>query len=115
MRVTYVRSRAQVVAGLGQQLTSLWSAWGAAGGADADAWLPLLLDTMLLLTEHPSLTLAHTVTPMWLAFLKHEQISKLPHVLAVVPRWMQACAPKVLKVLIYYQCHSHLENHKINA
>ncbi|KAH9641557.1 hypothetical protein HF086_002244 [Spodoptera exigua] len=88
-----VNRKGSVLAGLAQQLTSLWSY-----ATDAESWLPVILETMLLLTSHPSLTLAHTANSVWLAFLKHEQISKLPYVLAVVPRWLQASAPKVLKV-----------------
>ncbi|CAH0669294.1 unnamed protein product [Spodoptera exigua] len=89
----FLKKFSQVLAGLAQQLTSLWSY-----ATDAESWLPVILETMLLLTSHPSLTLAHTANSVWLAFLKHEQISKLPYVLAVVPRWLQASAPKVLKV-----------------
>ncbi|XP_045764102.1 exportin-5 isoform X1 [Maniola jurtina] len=89
----FLKKLSQVLAGLAQQLTSLWNF-----ATNTETWLPLLLETMLLLSSHPSLTLAHTANSMWLAFLKHEQISKLPHVLAMVPRWLQAAAPKVLKV-----------------
>ncbi|KAF9801384.1 hypothetical protein SFRURICE_016767 [Spodoptera frugiperda] len=89
----FLKKFSQVLAGLAQQLTSLWSY-----ATDAESWLPVILETMLLLTSHPSLTLAHTANSVWLAFLKHEQISKLPYVLAIVPRWLQASAPKVLKV-----------------
>ncbi|XP_075972156.1 exportin-5-like protein Ranbp21 [Anticarsia gemmatalis] len=89
----FLKKFSQVLAGLAQQLTSLWSC-----ATDVESWLPVLLETMLLLTSHPSLTLTHTANSMWLAFLRHEQVSKLPHVLAMVPRWMQAAAPKVLKV-----------------
>lgn len=89
----FLKKFSQVLAGLAQQLTSLYSC-----ATDVESWLPMLLETMLLLTSHPSLTLAHTANSVWLAFLKHEQISKLPYVLAIVPRWLQASAPKVLKV-----------------
>ncbi|GBP07029.1 Exportin-5 [Eumeta japonica] len=89
----FLKKLSQVLAGLGQQLTSLWSC-----ATNIDSWLPVLLETLLLLTLHPSLSLAHTANSVWLAFFKHEQISKLPHVLAIIPRWLQATAPKVLKV-----------------
>ncbi|XP_041972976.1 exportin-5 [Aricia agestis] len=89
----FLKKLSQVLAGLAQQLTSLWSF-----ASNAEAWMPVLLETMLLLTSHPSLTLAHTANSVWLAFLKHDQISKLPFVLAMVPRWLQAAAPKILKV-----------------
>lgn len=83
----------QVAAGLAQQLTSLWS-----NATNVDSWMPVLLETFLVLTSHPSLTLAHTTNSVWLALFKHEQISKLPHLQAVVSRWLQLSAPKVLKV-----------------
>ncbi|XP_050362549.1 exportin-5 [Nymphalis io] len=89
----FLKKLSQVLAGLAQQLTSLWNCT-----TSVESWLPVLLETMLLLTSHPSLTLAQTANSVWLAFLKHEQISKLPHVLAMVPRWLQAAAPKILKV-----------------
>ncbi|XP_052738184.1 exportin-5 [Bicyclus anynana] len=89
----FLKKLSQVLAGLAQQLTSLWNC-----ATSTESWLPLLLESTLLLTAHPSLTLAHAANCVWLAFLKHEQISKLPHVLAVVPRWLQAAAPKILKV-----------------
>ncbi|XP_068627564.1 exportin-5 [Battus philenor] len=89
----FLKKLSQVLAGLAQQLTTLWS-----NATNVEAWLPVLLETMLLLTSHPSLTLAHTANSVWLAFLKHDQISKLPLVVNVVPRWLQASAPKVLKV-----------------
>lgn len=100
----------QVLAGIAQQLTSLWNCV-----TDVESWLPVLLETMLLLTSHPSLTLAHTANSVWLAFLKHEQISKLPYVLAVVPRWLQASAPKVLKVNTDYQFFNQSYNYIIQA
>lgn len=84
----------QVVAGLGQQLTTLWNF-----ATNVDFWMPVLLETMLLLTSHPSLTLAHTTSGVWLAMFRHDHISKLPHVAAIIPRWLQASAPKVLKVI----------------
>ncbi|KOB74533.1 Chromosome region maintenance protein 5/exportin [Operophtera brumata] len=60
-----------------------------------ESWFPLLLDTMLLLSAHPSLTLAHAANSVWLAFLKHEHASKLPHVLAVLPQNCMSAAPLV--------------------
>ncbi|XP_013140612.1 PREDICTED: exportin-5 [Papilio polytes] len=89
----FLKKLSQVLAGLAQQLTTLWS-----NASNVEAWLPVLLETTLLLTSHPSLTLAHTANAVWLAFLKHDHISKLPLLVAVVPRWLQAAAPKVLKV-----------------
>ncbi|XP_045533887.1 exportin-5 [Papilio machaon] len=89
----FLKKLSQVLAGLAQQLTTLWS-----NASNVESWLPVLLETTLLLTSHPSLTLAHTANSVWLAFLKHDHISKLPLVVAVVPRWLQAAAPKVLKV-----------------
>lgn len=83
----------QVLAGLAQLLTSMWSHATA-----VDSWFPLLLETMLLLSAHPSLTLVHAANTVWLAILRHEQASKLPHVLAVLPQCLQAFAPKIPKV-----------------
>ncbi|XP_072941490.1 exportin-5 [Epargyreus clarus] len=90
----FLKKLSQVLAGLAQQLIMLWN-----NTQNVDAWMPVLLETMLLMTSHPSLTIVQMVNSMWLAFLKHDHISKLPHVLAVVPRWLQVAAPKVLKVM----------------
>lgn len=89
----FLKKLSQVIAGLGQQLVSLWSC-----ATNLESWMPLLLETMLLLTSHPSLTLTQTVNTVWLMFLRHDQISKLPQLVAIIPRWLQASAPKVLKV-----------------
>ncbi|XP_049888101.1 exportin-5 [Pectinophora gossypiella] len=89
----FLKKLSQVLAGLAQQLTTLYSY-----ASNVDSWLGVYLETALLLTAHPSLTLAHNANSVWLALLKHDQIAKLPHVLAIVPRWLQAAAPKVLKV-----------------
>ncbi|CAK1544693.1 unnamed protein product [Leptosia nina] len=89
----FLKKLSQVLAGLAQQLTSLWNF-----AANVESWMPVLLESTLLLTSHPSLTLAHTANSVWLAFLKHDQISKLPNILAIIPRWLQVAAPKVLKV-----------------
>ncbi|KAJ2950388.1 hypothetical protein O0L34_g8631 [Tuta absoluta] len=89
----FLKKLSQVLAGLAQQLTSMY-----AHATNVDSWLGVFLETMLLMTSHPSLALAHTANSVWLAMLKHEQMCKLPHVLAMVPRWLSAAAPKVLKV-----------------
>ncbi|XP_045492853.1 exportin-5 isoform X2 [Colias croceus] len=89
----FLKKLSQVLAGLAQQLTSLWNF-----ASNSERWLPVLLESALLLTSHASLTLAHTANSLWLAFLKHEQISRLPHVLQVLPRWLHAAVPKILKV-----------------
>ncbi|XP_060800785.1 exportin-5 [Amyelois transitella] len=89
----FLKKLSQVLAGLGQQLTTLWS-----NATNVEAWMPVLLETLLLLSQHPSLCIVHTTNSVWLAFFKHEQISKLPQLLAIVPRWLQASAPKLLKV-----------------
>ncbi|XP_063635892.1 exportin-5 [Cydia splendana] len=89
----FLKKLSQVVAGLGQQLTSLWSF-----ATGVEFWMPVLLESMLLLTSHPSLTLTHAVSSVWLCVFRHEHASKLPAVAAVVPRWLHAAAPKLLKV-----------------
>ncbi|XP_059051314.1 exportin-5 [Achroia grisella] len=89
----FLKKLSQVIAGLGQQLVSLWTYIN-----NAELWMPILLETMLLLTSHPSLTLTQTVNTVWLMFLRHDYIPNLQQLIAVIPRWLQASAPKVLKV-----------------
>ncbi|XP_037870875.1 exportin-5 [Bombyx mori] len=87
----FLKKLAQVVVGVAQQLTSLWS-----NAQNVESWLPLLVETSLALVSHPSLTLSQSATALWLALLKHEHAAK--HLLPAVPRWLHAAAPKLLKV-----------------
>ena len=93
----FLKKLAQVLAGLALQVTSMWSCT-----TNVNAWLPLLLESALLLTSHASPTLVHAANAAWLAFLKHEQVARLPQLQAVLPRWLNAAAPKLLKVHIYF-------------
>ncbi|CAH0721476.1 unnamed protein product, partial [Brenthis ino] len=89
----FLKKLAQVVSGLAAQLASMWSC-----AVNAEAWLPLLLESALLLTSHASLSLAHAANAAWLALLKHEALPRTPALQAVLPRWLNAAAPKLLKV-----------------
>ncbi|CAG9792177.1 unnamed protein product [Diatraea saccharalis] len=89
----FLKKLSQVLVGLSQQLTSMWS-----NASNMEAWMPVLLETVLLLTAHPSLTLVQAANAVWLSLLKHEHAARLPHVLAALPRWLHAAAPKILKV-----------------
>lgn len=92
-RYLILKKLSQLLASLAQQLVFLWPFV-----MQQEIWMPLLVESVLLLMSHPSLTIAHTTALICLALFKHEQISKHPQVVAAVPRWLQVSAPKVLKV-----------------
>lgn len=56
------------------------------------------LETILSLTRHPSLTLAHGAALIWIQMLKHEQISKDPKFLEYVPKVIETIGPRILKI-----------------
>lgn len=83
----------KVLAGLGTQLCALW-------GKDGTARPPnfaIYLDSILVFSSHPSLTLAHFANPVWNSMLKHDHISRDPTFLSYIPRWVQCTAPKIVK------------------
>lgn len=59
------------------------------------------LEALVTFSRHPSLRVAHYANTLWSAFLKHEQISKDPVFLNYVPKWVEATAPKTMKVCLY--------------
>lgn len=96
----FLKKLAQVLSGLGQQLSSMWSRSedGASGPPQPPPQLSVFLETLLVFSAHPSLTLAQQANSVWLALMKHDLISKEPVLLAFLPRWVQHTAPKILKV-----------------
>lgn len=89
----------QVLAGLGQQLASLWSRED--GIIEHPQHFAIFLETLLLFAAHPSLTLAHTASGVWSTLLKHEHAQRDPILLSFIPRWVTATAPKLLKVFFF--------------
>lgn len=89
----------QVLTGIGTQLCSLW-------GKDECHTRPpnfsMYLEAIATFSRHPSLTVAHYANALWTAFFKHELISKDSVFLSFVPKWVEATAPKFIKVIMNY-------------
>lgn len=92
----FLKKLTQVLTGLGTQLCVLWGKEDGANGRPPN--FAIYLDAILTFTQHPSLTLAHYANSLWMAFFKHELISKDPVFLTFVPKWVQSTAPKIIKV-----------------
>lgn len=92
----FLKKLTQVLSGLGQQLASLWIRED--GVSERPQHIAIFLETILLFAAHPSLTLAHTASAVWVTLLKHEHAQRDPVLLSFIPRWVTATAPKLLKV-----------------
>lgn len=92
----YLKLLAQVLTGLGLLLCGVW---GKDEGASAQpSSFSTFLEIILSFTRHPSLTLTHTVSQLWGALFRHEAISRQPIMLEFIPKWVEAAAPKAVKV-----------------
>lgn len=93
----YLKVLAQVLAGLGLLLCAVW---GKDEGPSAQpSSFGTFLDIILSFTRHPSLTLTRTVSELWGALFRHDSISRQPIMLEFIPKWVEAAAPKAIKVL----------------
>lgn len=96
----FLKKLVLVLNGLSQQLISVW-------GKEPDminkcpAYFTTYLATILSFFQHPSLTLTHSTSLIWIPLLKHEQISKDPLILEYVPKVIECIGPKVFKVCKY--------------
>lgn len=59
---------------------------------------PTYLETVLHLTRHPSLTLAHGSALIWVQLLKHDQVARDSKFLEYVPKVIETIGPRILKV-----------------
>lgn len=90
----FLKKLTRVLTGLGTQLCSLWN-------KDSQARPPnfqVYLEAIVTFTRHPSLSLVCYANSLWLALMKHDQISRDDVFLSFVPKWVEAAGPKILKV-----------------
>lgn len=90
----FLKKLTRVLTGLGTQLCSLWS-------KDTQARPPnfqVYLEAIVTFTRHPSLSLVCYANSLWLALMKHDQVSKDEVFLSFVPKWVEVAGPKILKV-----------------
>ncbi|XP_066998093.1 exportin-5 [Anabrus simplex] len=92
----FLKKLCQVLTGLGMQLCTLW------GKDDTSICRPihfsLYLSTIVELIGHESLTIVHSINSVWMAFFKHDLISKDEVFLEYVPYWVKTTFHKVIKV-----------------
>lgn len=96
-----------VLGGLANQLTAIKASTATAVAAGVEdpfsainksVAFPTYLETVLLLTRHPSLTLAHGTALIWVQLLKHEQIARDEKFLEYVPKVIESIGPRILKI-----------------
>ena len=86
----------KVLAGLGTQLTGLWGKED--GIVEPPQNFSTFLETILIFTRHPSLTLSHNACLIWNCLLKHEQISKDQIFIDYIPKVINIIGPKIIKI-----------------
>ncbi|GLH08763.1 Exportin-1 [Gryllus bimaculatus] len=92
----FLKKLCQLLTGLGTQLCTLWGK--DEGVSVRPPCFSDYLEVILAFTRHPSLTLSHYANSLWMAFFKHDQISKDHVFLTFIPKWVQSTAPKIIKV-----------------
>ncbi|XP_039280028.1 exportin-5-like [Nilaparvata lugens] len=92
----FLKKLTQVLTGLGMQLCTLWGKEGTPG---CPPNFSIYLEAILTFSRHPSLSVAHFANTLWLAFFKHDHISKDPILVSFIPKWVQASGPKLMKVV----------------
>uniref|UniRef100_A0A1B0CUW8 Uncharacterized protein n=1 Tax=Lutzomyia longipalpis TaxID=7200 RepID=A0A1B0CUW8_LUTLO len=57
------------------------------------------LETVMMLTRHPSLTVAHGGALIWITLLRFDHIAKDPAFVEYVPKIIEISGPKIIKVI----------------
>ncbi|KAL1122618.1 hypothetical protein AAG570_002945 [Ranatra chinensis] len=91
----FLKKLARLLSGLGTQLCSLWAKDGQARPPNFETFL----QAIVAFSHHPSLTLVSYSNSLWIAFMKHDHISKDDVFLSFVPKWVEAAGLKIVKVL----------------
>lgn len=92
---SFLKRLAEVLVGLGTQLCSLY-------GKEDDVAKPdtfvMYLSALLALTGHPSLSINHIITGLWLTLFRHDSISSDSDLVGVLNSWINITAQKLRKV-----------------
>ncbi|TDG40520.1 hypothetical protein AWZ03_013054 [Drosophila navojoa] len=91
----FLKKLIQVLNGMVQQLVALW---GKDEGTQRPAQLNVMFECLLLLAQHPSLTVAHGATLIWQLLLKHDGCSKDYLMVNYIPKLIQTIAPRIVKI-----------------
>lgn len=92
----FLKKLTQVLTGLGTQLCSLWGKEETIGRPPN---FSVYLEAIITFSRHPSLSVAHYANALWMSFFKHDHISKDPVLVSFIPKWVEATAPKIMKVV----------------
>ncbi|XP_017870503.1 PREDICTED: exportin-5 [Drosophila arizonae] len=91
----FLKKLIQVLNGMVQQLVALW---GKDEGTQRPAQLNVMFECLLLLVQHPSLTVAHGATLIWQLLLKHDGCSKDYLMVNYIPKLIHTIAPRIVKI-----------------
>ncbi|KAH8421457.1 hypothetical protein KR009_008314 [Drosophila setifemur] len=91
----FLKKLLQVLNGMAQQMVALW---GKDDATQRPVHLQILLECLLLLVQHPSLTVAHGSALIWQLLLKHEPCSKDFATLNYIPKLIHTIAPRIVKL-----------------
>ncbi|GAB0099470.1 Exportin-5 [Sergentomyia squamirostris] len=93
----YLKKVVPVLTGLASQLTS---------GKTKEEGIPCnspsfitFLETVMMLTRHPSLYVAHGGALIWITLLRYDHIARDPVFVEYVPKIIELSGPKIIKVL----------------
>uniref|UniRef100_A0A1B0D7F5 Uncharacterized protein n=1 Tax=Phlebotomus papatasi TaxID=29031 RepID=A0A1B0D7F5_PHLPP len=94
---TFLKKVVAVLTGLAQHLTI---------GKTKEEGIPCnspsfitFLETVMMLTRHPSLSVAHGGALIWIMLLRYEHIAKDPAFVEYVPKIIEIAGPKIIKIL----------------
>lgn len=91
----FLKRLTEVLVALGTQLCGLF---GKEEGVVKPDTFVLYLQAVLALTRHPSLSINHTATGLWLALFKHDCISTDQDLFSILHPWINVVAQKLIKV-----------------
>ncbi|KAI8034726.1 exportin-5 [Drosophila gunungcola] len=91
----FLKKLLQVLNGMAQQLVALW---GKDDATQRPVHLEVLLECLLLLVQHQSLTVSHGSALIWQLLLKHEPCSKDFATVNYIPKLIHTIAPRIVKL-----------------
>lgn len=93
----FLKKLNQVLNGLGQQMVALWGKEDAGVAIQRPPHFEVYLECLLTLTRHPSLSVSHGATLIWIILLKHEAIAKDAALISYIPKLIEVVAPRIIK------------------
>lgn len=91
----FLKKLLQVLNGMVQQLVALW---GKDDATQRPPHLEIMFECLLLLVQHPSLTISHGAALIWQLLLKHDGCSKDFLMVNYIPKLIHTIAPRIVKI-----------------